>query len=85
MGRGITVMHIYKDDLKNLAIPLPPLNEQLAIVSFLTLMSNHIDRILQIESHISLLEEYRERLIADVVTGRYDVHMLDARPVGRGT
>ena len=82
MGRGITVMHIYKDDLKNLAIPLPPLNEQLAIVGFLALMSHHIDRILQIEQHISLLEEYRERLIADVVTGRYDVRKLVPRPAG---
>ena len=76
MGRGITVMHIYGYDLKNLVIPLPPLSEQLAIVQFLTLMSHHIDRILQIEQHISLLEEYRERLIADVVTGRYDVRKL---------
>ena len=69
-------MHIYGDDLKNLAIALPPLSDQAAIVSFLTLMSRNIDRILQIERQFSLLEEYRERLIADVVTGRYDVRGL---------
>ena len=84
MGRGITVMHIYGDDLKNLTIALPPLSEQAAIVRFLTLMSRNMDRILQIERHISLLEEYRERLIADVVTGRYDVRAVASDVLGKG-
>ena len=35
MGRGITVMHIYRDELKYLTIPLPPFPEQTAIAHFL--------------------------------------------------
>ena len=35
MGRGVTVMHIYSSELKNLVIPLPPLDEQSTIAAFL--------------------------------------------------
>lgn len=74
MGRGITVMHIYKDQLKRLAIAIPPLPEQTAIASFLNRMNSNIDRAVNsVQQEISILAQYRTRLIADVVTGKLDV------------
>ena len=74
MGRGITVMHIYKDQLKRLALAIPPLPEQAAIASFLNRVNSDIDEAIKFAHHeISLLVEYRTRLIADVVTGKLDV------------
>lgn len=74
MGRGITVMHIYKDQLKRLALAIPPLPEQVAIASFLNRMNSNIDKAIKsVQQEISLLSEYRTRLIADVVTGKLDV------------
>ena len=35
MGRGVTVMHIYGQELKRLLLPLPPIDEQRAIGAFL--------------------------------------------------
>ena len=74
MGRGITVMHIYKDQLKRLALAIPPLPEQVAIASFVNRVNSEIDEAIKAaQREISLLIEYRTRLIADVVTGKLDV------------
>ena len=62
------------DDVKNYQILLPPRDEQFAIVK-------HIDKaiadtdtaISRTRRQIELVEEYRTRLIADVVTGKLDV------------
>ncbi len=74
MGRGITIMHIYSSQLKNLWIGLPSLSEQDAIVEYLDKAAASIDAaIARARRQIELLEEYRTRLIADVVTGKLDV------------
>ena len=74
MGRGITVMHIYGNQLKYLTLALLPLAEQSAIVSFLDRTTAAIDTaIVSARREISFLREYRTRLIADVVTGKLDV------------
>lgn len=74
MGRGITVMHIYSNNLKYLAVPLPPLPEQRAIALFVGDADRRIRRhISATQRQIALLREYRTRLIADVVTGKLDV------------
>ena len=62
------------DDVKDYQILLPPLDEQIAIVK-------HIDKatadteaaIFRDRRQIDLVQEYRTRLIADVVTGKLDV------------
>jgi type I restriction enzyme S subunit len=55
-------------------LPLPPLHEQEVIGSFLKsetkIANNAISRF---ECEISLLREYRTRLVSDVVTGKLDV------------
>ena len=74
MGRGITVMHIYAAELKNLILALPPLPEQSAIARFLDHMDRRIQRYIRAkEKLIALLDEYKQALIHQAVTGKIDV------------
>ena len=53
---------------------LPPLPEQAAIIEYLDQATADIDTtITRAEREIALLNEYRTRLIADVVSGKLDV------------
>ena len=55
-------------------IPLPPLDEQVAIMKYLKRVTEEIDGgINRAHRQIELMQEYRTRLIADVVTGKLDV------------
>ncbi len=68
------------EDIKRFKIALPPLPEQTAIVNFLDHTTTSIDRaIFQTQRQIDLLNEYRTRLISDVVTGKLDVREAAAR------
>ena len=73
---GITSsrLRLYPDSF--LAIPLvcPPLDEQEAIVEYLDRATADIDAaITRARRQTELVQEYRTRLIADVVTGKLDV------------
>ena len=69
MGRGVTVMHIYSSELKNLVIPLPPLDEQSAIAAFLDRETARIDQLVaKHELLIERLAEYRNAVITRAVT-----------------
>jgi type I restriction enzyme S subunit len=73
MGRGITVMHVYADELKYLHIALPPLAEQEAIVRFL----DHVDRRIRRAIHakqklIALLNEQKQAVIHRAVNRGVD-------------
>ena len=58
----------------SLPILIPPLTEQAAIVARLDRLTSDIDAaIAHTRREIELLEEYRTRLIVDVVTGKLDV------------
>ena len=60
--------------MKGIILPLPPLPEQVAIVEYLDRTTAEIDiAVARAERQIELLNEYRTRLIADVVTGKLDV------------
>jgi type I restriction enzyme S subunit len=60
--------------------PLPPLSEQNAIVEYLDDQTTRTDNaIAAARREIELLREYRERLIADVVTGKLDVRDVAAQ------
>jgi len=62
------------EDFKYLPCVVPPLPEQTAIVEYLDQATADIDTtISRAEREIDLLNEYRTRLIADVVTGKLDV------------
>ena len=74
MGRGITVIHIYTDQLKRLGVSLPPLPEQAAIVRYLDHADRRIRRYIRAkEKLIALLEEQKQAIIHQAVTGRIDV------------
>jgi len=66
--------------LANFPIPIPPLPEQTAIVEYLEAVTAKIDTaIAALRREIELLREYRERMIADVVTGTVDVREVAAQ------
>ena len=60
--------------LRNFPFALPPPPEQVAVVDFVDKASSEIDSsVARSRCQITLLREYRTRLIADVVTGKLDV------------
>jgi len=70
MGRGVTVMHIYSSELKDLLIPVPPIRGQQAIADYLDTETARIDSLSsRVEAAITLLEESRSALITAAVTG----------------
>ena len=73
-ANGVTRFGLSHNAIKSVWIPVPPLTEQVAIASFLDRVSSDIDEAIKsAQQEISLLREYRTRLIADVVTGKLDV------------
>ena len=74
MGRGVSIMHIYASQLKYLWLCLPPIEEQQAIAVYLDKATAAIDAAIACaRRQVELMQEYRARLIADVVTGKIDV------------
>ena len=77
-ANGVTRYGLSHSSIKSILLPIPPLDEQAAIVEFLdesTAKANvTIDRA---RRQITLMNEYRTRLIADVVTGQLDVRSAD--------
>lgn len=71
------------DDIANLYAPRPPAEEQAEIARYFRTEFSELDAVLErTGSEIALIREYRERLIADVVTGKLDVrHVEIAAPV----
>lgn len=73
-ANGVTRYGLSHAAIKNVIVPIPPLGEQQAISNYLDSVTTNYDRaIVTVRKEISLLKEYYERLIADVVTGRFDV------------
>ena len=73
-GRGVTVIHIYASELKYLTVLLPPLPEQRAIVRFLDHADWRIRRCIRAKERlIELLEERKQAIIHQAVTGQIDV------------
>ena len=82
------------DDVKNYPILLPPPSEQTSIVKHIDKANATIDdAISRTRRQVKLVEEYRTRLIADVVTGKLDVRDAAAQlpdeaeddvPIGEG-
>ncbi len=61
-------------DISQLNIPLPPIEEQNAIVEYIESKTNKIDTMVEaLKAEIDRLTEYKQRLISDVVTGQIDV------------
>jgi len=73
MGSGIRLTLSFSD-MKNQRIPVPPLSEQKEIVAYIEKKVSSIDsQIASIENQIANLNEYKQSLISDVVTGKVKV------------
>ena len=60
--------------LGNNFIPIPPIEEQNAIVEYIEAKTNSIDKMIDaLKAEIERLTEYKQRLISDVVTGQLNV------------
>ena len=74
-------MHIYGNELKNLTLALPPLPEQTVIARFLDHMDRRIQKYIRAkEKLIALLNEYKQALIHQAVTGQIDVRTGEPYP-----
>jgi type I restriction enzyme S subunit len=77
--RGSTRDRVSRSMLAGFTIPLPPIEEQAVIVAHLTDACREVDTTnSRLERDITLLREYRTRLVADVVTGKLDVRAAAA-------
>lgn len=69
-----TVKHLSVYDIYNVFIPVPPIPEQAAIASYLDHKCATIDASISNAQHqIELLQEYKQSLITEVVTGKRKV------------
>jgi type I restriction enzyme S subunit len=76
-----------KTKIGRLQVPLPPIDEQQAILAAVAVETKPARvAIARLEAEIRLLREYRNRLVADIVTGKFDVRdaasrLTDAVPI----
>ena len=67
-------LKVSKEDLKSIVIPVPPLEEQREIITFLNEKCNQINKIIEKkEQFIRELENYKKSLIYEYVTGKKEV------------
>lgn len=73
MGGGLRQSMNYSEITK-LIVPIPPIEEQHAIVSYITERVAKIDSLVEkLNKEIECIKEYKQRLISDVVTGQIKV------------
>lgn len=73
MGGGLRQSMNYSE-ITRLIVPIPPIEEQHAIVSYITERTAKIDSLVEkLNKEIECIKEYKQRLISDVVTGQIKV------------
>lgn len=77
LGGGVRQSIGYQE-LKDMLIPVPPINEQEEIVNFvdskISLAGKEIDSIVAtLREEIKLLNQYKDQMAADIITGRTDL------------
>lgn len=71
---GSTIRTIGMPDVNSFRVPIPPIAEQKAIVSYVNCETARIDALMaKVREHIDRLREYRTALISAAVTGKIDV------------
>ncbi len=79
-GHMSTIAHLTGNKLRAHRFAFPPFSEQESLVRFLDSSMKSVDEATSTaHREISLLREYRTRMIADVVTGKLDVREAAAR------
>lgn len=78
-GVGDGMSPLYTSTLMSMKMPLPPIEEQQAIVGLIIADTARLNQQIALTSReIQLLQEFRNRLVADVVTGQIDVRVTAA-------
>ena len=73
MGTGIRLTLSF-DELKKQIVVFPPVDEQVTIVSYIEEKCHKIDTLTsELQAEIGYMKEYKQRLIADCVTGQINV------------
>ena len=73
-SKGEIIVHIYASSLKRLFLALPPIDEQIKVVKYLDGQIDAIDSEIEvINKQISLLQERKQIIINEVVTGKVKV------------
>ena len=75
MNNGATtIQHLYQNVFERMPFPVPPITEQQEIASYLDKRCAQIDAsICKAKREIELLQEYKQSLITEVVTGKRKV------------
>lgn len=74
-SNATTIDVIYTDTIKNIVLPVPPLSEQQNISTYLDKKCASIDASISKAQHqVDLLQEYKQSLITEVVTGKRKVY-----------
>jgi type I restriction enzyme S subunit len=75
----IGLVHITKPELGSVCVPLAPPHEQVAIAKWIEEQVSGLNSIIdRAQREIGFVQEFRTRLIADVVTGKLDVRAAAA-------
>ena len=73
-ANGVTRFGLSQASVKSVVLPVPPLQEQSAIASFLGRANARVERLIRAkEKLIALLEEQQQAMIHEAVTGQVDV------------
>jgi len=84
-GSSGTMPKISQSHIRSWRVLLPPVEEQRGIVEKIEGGSRVLlASIAQAEREIALIQEYRSRLVADIVTGQLDVREAAATPFESG-
>ena len=76
-GIGSIQRNLDWSSLKQKKLAIPPLDEQQAIVTYIEEKCEKIDKLAsELQSEIEYLKEYKQRLIADCVTGQVNVQNI---------
>lgn len=84
-ANGVTRFGLSQGAIKGAYFPVPPLEEQLRIVTHINERCDEIKQATaRAQREIELMREYRTRLISDVVTGKVDVRGIEVPAVADG-
>lgn len=65
---------VQSNRFNSIQIPLPPIEEQQEIVEYIDAATTKADKmIVELTNHVESMKEYKQQLIADVVTGKINV------------
>ena len=76
-GIGDGFSRLYTDDLFAMYSIFPPLDEQQSIVAYINEKTAKVESLIsELQAEIDYLKEYKQRLIADCVTGQVNVQNI---------